>query len=243
MKSTGGDIDERLVVQYMKDKWVKSNIPQAPLFVFTDKESAITYGEEYVDDYRLFECDVKPSKRNWGMYGRLYIDHIIKQIKSKKKYSHYTYRNDHKERIFADEVRLGNEILDFSNRTFYKVVDNNLRSAINIASWHNIDVQYGINTITRPKIERAPLMVFNSLSAAENFAEMIRDNNMGCKIFTCKIQISKHPWLITDTYQLDDILADIRLDRYFHPNYYRKNDKYINDTTFADSVRLVKEIG
>lgn len=244
LKSTGGDIDERLVVQYVKDEWVKSNIPQAPLFVFTDKESAIAYGQEYVDDYRLFECDVKPSKRNWGMYGRLYIDEILKKIKQKKRYSHYTYENDDPKIMFADEVQLGNEVLDFPNRTFYKVVSHNLRSAITIAEWHNIAVQYGVGITTRSKIERAPLMVFNSLSAAKDFARMIRSNSGSCKVFSCKVQISKHPWLITDTYTLDEILDLIRF--YKSPNIdldlFRRNNKYINDTTFADPVTLVKEI-
>jgi hypothetical protein len=242
LQSTGLDIDERLKVQYIKGEWIGGRIPQAPLFVFNNLTRARAYLERCCTTGRIFECEIKKSKRKWGAMSEPYIDKILSNIRRKKKYTDIVYgMMTPSHTIYADEVKLTNELLDFPERVFYKVVDKYLRSAVSIAKSAGIDVQYRVGYETYPKVKEAPLMVFKTLHEAQVFRGTNSTIFNKLKIFTCKIKKSNRSWKPTDEGTLDEVLRLIKQNKDFTTTLYDGAHIRCNPI-FADSVTLLKEV-
>ena len=106
--------DLGLETQYVVGQWVKPRIKQAPLMVFNDLERAQSFirANDFNGPYRLFKCEIKPSKRKWGWLSTWMKDDFFSALKHRKRWSDLVdYDRFPLGTVFADEVMLVEEIL------------------------------------------------------------------------------------------------------------------------------------
>ena len=236
LKSTG--IKTELSKEYVIGIPIKPKIKQAPLFVFDNLSSAINYVRYYCYNGRIFECSIKKSKNEagWGPMCPGDTDKIVKNIKSKKKYRHILDKSGLPPAgtVFADEVILGQEVMDFEGRVFYKVVDPNLKSCMKRLAEVGLQVQYAENKPVRSNNPKFPLMVFSDLRSAKDF--ILDEDFYEYKIFNCRIVKSSIPH---KRFYLTEFIEAIRQNVKVDETYERY---LIRGTVFADEVTLINEV-
>ena len=103
-----------LETQYIIGEWVKPKIKQAPLMVFGDLETARDFVRSNTNSgpHKLFECSIKPSKKEWGWIPAYIRSDLLKIIKNKKAWRHFVgdVESLPQGTIFADEVMLIREV-------------------------------------------------------------------------------------------------------------------------------------
>ena len=106
--------DLGLETQYVVGQWVSPHIKQAPLMVFEDLELAkrfINANSRY-GPHRIFECEIKKSRKKWGWISVWNIDVFYKALRNKKKWTDLiSYGEFPDGTVFADEVMLVKEII------------------------------------------------------------------------------------------------------------------------------------
>ena len=104
-----------LQVQYIRNEWVKSKLKQAPLMVFKslDAARAFIHNNTGAGPHRIFECEIKKSKRKWGWLFNEMKEPFFLALKRKKKWTHLIdYGAFPEGTVFADEVMLVREVVN-----------------------------------------------------------------------------------------------------------------------------------
>lgn len=99
-----------LGVQYKVEEWVKSKIPEMPLFVFENKEDALTYCNEF-QFLKCFECEYVPSKHKvCFIFNGLFTYEVEKELLRHKHIKEPPSYLWPKGTVFADSVKLVREV-------------------------------------------------------------------------------------------------------------------------------------
>lgn len=106
--------DLGLSTQYKVGEWVQPKVKQAPLMVLNSIHEARRFmrANTVYGPHRLFECEIKKSKRKWGWVSKFNAGALLKAIKWKKGYRQFvgSYKEFPTGTVFADEVMLVKEI-------------------------------------------------------------------------------------------------------------------------------------
>jgi hypothetical protein len=245
MESTNNNPD--LKIKYKVGEPIKSKAAFAPLFVFSKLYSAINFSNFNVYSGRIFECKIKESKREWGIFLNSEISLISKRKKQKKGIRDivdfdFAKRAVPDNTVFADSVTLTKEVLDFPDRIFYKVVTIDLRSAVSIASHYNLDVTYRLGHRTYPRLREAPLMVFNILEDAKRFLTIENKVERPLEIYRCHIEKSNMRWKPMSNFALADVLNYIKIGKQYNIDSYGEIGPQPHKITLADSVTLLEKV-
>jgi hypothetical protein len=122
-------------------------------------------------------------------------------------------------------------------KTYYKIVDENMKSLTCGATSRKLDVLYKINEWVYPKLEFAPLTVFESLVDAREFLNCYWYTNGWYKIFTCNIKKSRKKWG-KSSYDINKI-KKLKNQKKKVAHIF---DPFPKGTVLADAVMLLEEI-